>query len=146
MESTLECTFISGLVGCGEWRHFRLEQRPDTFPVSLLHALDEPGLSFIAADPRLWFPGYVIDLSPQDHEALQAGPEAELLVLALLTVEPQPFRVTANLLGPLVYNPANGLARQVILTQSNYSARQPVGGQVLNNLSEVEHARADTPA
>ena len=125
-----ELTFAEGLVGCPEWKHFQLEQRPDMQPVALLNSLDQANLSLIVADPRIWYPQYAFDVSPDDLAALGAASAAQLTVLAVITVEADPFAVTANLLGPLVLNPLTGRARQVVQSAYPYLARQPLDLQV----------------
>jgi len=122
--------FVDGLIGCPDWKHFKLEQRPETLPVALLKSEDQPNLSFIVADPRTWYPQYKFDVSAEDLKALGVSRLEDLVALTIITVEPDPFAVTANLLGPLVVNPSTGRARQVIQSAYPYQARQPLDLQV----------------
>lgn len=128
MAETLAKTifFPDGLVGCDDWKHFELQQPPEMAPIALLQSLDEPRLSFIVADPRLWYPHYAADLTEADAQKLALGDASAAQLLCILTVEAEPFQVTANLLGPLVINPATGQARQVIQSNRPYLARQPL--------------------
>ncbi len=125
-----ELYFADGLVGCPEWKRFKLDQRVELLPVALLVSLDLPALSFIVADPNVWFPQYRFDTSPEDLKALEVFSQDDLAVLTIITVEPDPFAVTANLLGPLVINPTSGKARQIIQSAYPYQARQPLDVQV----------------
>jgi flagellar assembly factor FliW len=125
-----ELVFGDGLVGCPEWQHFTLEQRPEMLPVALLKSVDQPNLSFIVADPRTWYPHYKFDVSAEDLKALEVFSPDDLIALTIITVEPDPFSVTANLLGPLVVNPTTGKARQIIQSAYPYQARQPLDLQV----------------
>ena len=125
-----ELYFADGLVGCPEWKRFQLDQRPEMLPVALLKSLDQPNLSFIVADPCTWYPNYVFDVGAEDLQALEVTSRNTLAALTIITVEPDPFSVTANLLGPLVLNPANGKARQIIQSAHPYLARQPLDLQV----------------
>ena len=118
--------FADGLVGCDEWKRFELQQPPDMAPIALLQSLDEPRLSFIVADPRLWYPNYVADVSTTDLQQLAVSHSVTAQLLCILTVEMEPFQVTANLLGPLVINPDTGQARQIIQSNRPYLARQPL--------------------
>jgi flagellar assembly factor FliW len=121
-----ELFFPEGLVGCADWRRFKLIQEPQMAPLALLRSEDIPGLSLIVADPWLVHPGYAPTLDEADRLALGAGAGAELQWLAVLNVQAEPPAVTANLLGPLVVNKATGAARQVILSQSGYPAAHPL--------------------
>jgi flagellar assembly factor FliW len=125
-----ELVFADGLVGCPEWKHFTLEQRPEMLPVALLKSVDQPNLSFIVADPRTWYPHYKFDVSAEDLKALEVFTPDDLVALTIITVEPDPFAVTANLLGPLVVNPSSGKARQIVQSTYPYQARQPLDLQV----------------
>jgi flagellar assembly factor FliW len=125
-----ELTFADGLVGCPDWKRFKLEHRPDMEPVALLNSLDQANLSLIVADPRVWYPQFKFDVSPDDLTALQVTSPDQLAVLTIITVEPDPFAVTANLLGPLILNPLTGSARQIIQSAYPYLARQPLDLQV----------------
>lgn len=118
--------FPAGLVGCDDWKHFELRQPPDMAPIALLQSLDEPRLSFIVADPHLWYPHYAADLTEADMHKLALSDASAAQLLCILTVELEPFQVTANLLGPLVINPETGQARQIIQSQRPYLARQPL--------------------
>lgn len=123
--------FPAGLVGCQEWHRFVLITHPEGGPLGLLQSLDDERVSFIVADPRQIVPGYRLSLSEPDARALQlpaAGtPPEEVDVYCTLSVpgpeQEEPFRVTANLLGPLVINRRAGLGRQVILSDSDYNPR-----------------------
>ena len=125
-----EITFADGLVGCPQWKRFTLEQRPEMLPVALLKSDDQPNLSFIVADPHTWYPHYQFDVSAEDLKALGVPRPQDLVALTIVTVEPDPFAVTANLLGPLIVNPTTGQARQVIQSAYPYQARQPLDLQV----------------
>ncbi len=124
--STQPIFFADGLVGCEDWKHFELQQPPEMAPIAILQSLDEKRLSFIVADPRLWYPQYALDLAEADALALGLAHPGQARLLSILTVEAEPFQVTANLLGPLVLNPENGQARQMIQSNRPYLARQPL--------------------
>lgn len=49
--------------------------------------------------------------------------------MAILTIE-EPFeQSTANLMAPIVVNRRKMLAKQVILHDSSYQTKQPIGGE-----------------
>ena len=120
--------FSDGMVGCSEWRHFRLTPAPDGDPVMLLQSLDEPTLSLRVAAPESLCPGYRPRLSAEDLAALGLQDSSSARLLCVLTTHPNPPTLTANLLGPIVVNPASGAARQVILDGASYPTDYPVRG------------------
>lgn len=118
--------FPAGLIGCPEWRHFRLVQDPDSAPIATLECLDEPGISYLVADPRLWVPGYSLHSATEALAAVGLTDAEAVLPLVILNVQAEPLQVTANLLGPLALDATTGRGAQVVITDQPYSAEQPV--------------------
>lgn len=121
-----EILFPNGLEGFPGWKNFRLQQTVEMMPIALLHCLDEDNLSFIVANPRTWFPMYQVNAPQEDLKPIDAEKLDELILLAIINVESQPFSVTANLMGPLLINRENRLGMQLVLHDSPYLARQPL--------------------
>jgi len=121
-----EITFAAGLVGCGDWQRFRLVQTEDAAPISLLQCVDEPEIGFYVVDPYLIAEEYELEMPPAAAQAIGLRDWKEALVFCTLVVRQEPQSVTANLLGPLVVNRANGLGVQVVLSGSGYSSRHLV--------------------
>jgi flagellar assembly factor FliW len=136
--SVAEIVFTDGMIGCPDWRRFRLSPDPDGGPVMLLQSLDEEMVSLLVAAPDVIFPGYQSRLSPEDLAALGLADIAAARLYCVLTVRKNPLTITANLLGPIVVNPASGAARQVVLAETNYPTRYLVVGD--------ESAKAPTAA
>lgn len=125
-KQSLSLDFPAGLIGCPEWRRFRLLQDRDAAPIAVLECLDQPELSFLVVDPRLWVPGYTLGEAAEALAAAGFPDPAALTPLAILNVQAEPLQVTANLLGPLAIDLASGQGVQVVLTSGPYSAEQPV--------------------
>ncbi len=123
---TLSLDFPAGLIGCPEWRRFRLVQDLDSAPIASLESVDQPGLSFLVVDPRLWVPGYSLRSAAEPLAAAGLPDFEKLLPLVILNVQADPLQVTANLLGPLAVDPESGQGAQVVVTDQPYSAEQPV--------------------
>ena len=119
-------TFPDGLVGYPEWQHFELEGSPDGSPVAWLQGKDDEEVCFLVTEPTLVCPTFSVDVPSHVRAALRMGPDQAPGTLCMLVVQPEPLTITANLLGPIVYNPDNGLACQLVLAESAYSARHPV--------------------
>jgi flagellar assembly factor FliW len=133
-EESSPIEFPSGLVGFEEWKRFVLLAHPESGALRLLQSLDDARVTFIVADPRQITPDYRLSLSEADARALQADEHAAVApewpsgldAYCILSVQEDPFSVTANLLGPLVVNWQAGLGRQVILSESDYDTRYQV--------------------
>jgi flagellar assembly factor FliW len=121
-----EITFPEGLIGLAELKHFNLQQSADMIPIVLMHSAEEKGLSFIVSDPANWFPGYKFDISEAEMAQVKASKVDELMVLVIINVASDPFNITANMVSPLVINPASKLGIQLLLAGSPFMARQPL--------------------
>ena len=97
-----------------------------------LQSTTDRELAFLAIVPFKFFPDYDIELPDGDVTALELDDPSDADVLALVTIrhtdEGGVAAVTANLLGPLVINRRTGLGRQVVLSDSQHSTREPVAG------------------
>jgi flagellar assembly factor FliW len=114
-------TVPDGLIGFPEARRFALLEadRPGS-PFRRLLCIDLPDLCFVVCDPVTLFAGY--------REALPAyeGGEANLGVLAIVTVPRNPYEMTANLLAPLVVDCRSRVGRQIVLDTGRFSTRHPL--------------------
>lgn len=117
-------TFADGLLGFPDTNRFALVDAGDDGTYFWLQSLDDPRLAFLAAVPWAFFPDYEPELSMSEQEALGITDPSEVLVFCLLTITEE--AVTANLLGPLVVNSNTREGRQIVLDNSEYSARVPL--------------------
>jgi flagellar assembly factor FliW len=118
--------FPDGLIGYPKWQRFELEGSPDGSPVAWLQGKDEEGACFLVTEPTLVCPAYTVEVPPYVRAALGLELEQAPGMLCMLVVQTEPLMITANLLGPIVYNPDSGLACQLVLADSGYPARYPV--------------------
>ena len=125
-----ECVrFPAGLVGFPEFNEAEILYKPQELPFMWLKGTGKETLSFLVVEPTGLVPGYEIDVSDQDVEALNLKSADEALVLTVATLhkkqgETQPNCITLNLIGPVLVNRRTLQARQVIISNSHkYSDR-----------------------
>lgn len=119
-------TFPRGLVGCAEWRRFVLLSDEENQGLHILQCLDDPAIHFFVTDPMLVDSAYRIMVSAEELRCLELTRLADAVLLCILTARTNPPRVTANLLGPLVLNPAARLGVQLVLADSPYTTQHPL--------------------
>jgi flagellar assembly factor FliW len=93
-----------------------------------LQSLDEEAISLLVAEPDVICPDYQPNLSPDDLAAVGLADAADARLNCVLTVRQSPLTITANLLGPIVVNPATGAAIQAVLTDTSYPTRHLLVG------------------
>lgn len=101
---------------------------PGGAPFQWLQSADRPELALVTCDPMLFAPDYRVEVKPEDLAPIGLADVAKGFVLAILTVPSDPKLTTANLLGPLVFNPDTMKARQLVLAKPVAFARVPVFG------------------
>ncbi len=114
---------IGGLLGFSERRFVLLT--PEKGPFHWLQSVENPDLAFVLTDPRTVVPDYQVKLNHDEHERLGLDESSEVAILSVVTMHPDPRDITINLLGPLVVNPANMKALQVVMEGSGHSTRHP---------------------
>lgn len=96
----------------------------DTYPM-WLQSLDHKELCFIVFDPERIDESFRVTLSESEKQLLQAAEGDPVRCLTIAKI-PEDFRqTTVNMKSPIVINPANRIALQVILPH-DYPFRYPL--------------------
>lgn len=75
------------------------------------------------------FKNYEFDLDESTAELLEIDNIQDVEVMTILTMA-EPFeKSTANLLAPIIVNRKNMMAKQVVLHDSSYTTKHPIGGE-----------------
>ena len=120
-------TFPSGLPGFPNFRRYALVNNHLKAPFYCLQSLDNPSLAFVVTEPAVLVSDYNPKNGASDLKDLQAASLKDLQILVTLTIPPgRPDGTTANLMSPLLINPARGLGKQVIIDKPQYSHQYPV--------------------
>ncbi|MFH7320871.1 flagellar assembly protein FliW [Desulfurivibrio sp. D14AmB] len=120
-------TLTSALAGFPETRHFALRQHSNKSPFMWLQSLDNPELAFVVIEAKRLVPLYEPEIPLGALRELGDVADQGLEMLLILAIpKGKPAAMTANLLGPLVINPATRLAKQVLLDPEKYDPCWPV--------------------
>lgn len=118
-------SFGQGLFGFPECHEFLLigAEQPGLF---WLQSTEFSALTFVTVDPFLYFDEYEIDLSPADTRELEVDEPSDVLLLAIVTLPAERGEpATANLQGPIAFNPRTRIAKQVVLEEGLHGTRVP---------------------
>lgn len=119
-------TFKSGLYGFEDLHDFILLDTPDDSPFYWLQAENTIHIAFVLIDPRLVVNDYKVVLTSEDKKELDLTNEDDMLIFSIVTIYENPLDSTVNLLGPIVINKRNRLAKQIINQTEDYSVRHPL--------------------
>jgi flagellar assembly factor FliW len=115
-------TLSDGMPGFRD-RRFILLNPAKGGPFCWFQSLENPDLAFVVVDPAQFVPHYQVKLTREEHDKLLLGPHDEVVLLSVVTMSPDPKKITMNLQGPIVINPAQMTAMQVVM-DGNYTTRQ----------------------
>lgn len=114
--------FPRGLLGFPALARYVAIARPEDGPFRRLQAIERPDLSFVIADPLVFFPRYRLPAAVEDLSAIELADPADGIVAVILTVPRDPRLITANLQAPVVINTRARLGMQLILSAPEYTA------------------------
>jgi len=114
--------FPLGIPGFANLKRYILLDYKD--PIKWLHAVDDPDVAFIVAEPFSLFPDYSLTVEDDIEQFLEIKDAAEAVVLVILNVADN--RLNANLKAPIIVNISKLKAAQIILEDERYSFRVPV--------------------
>jgi flagellar assembly factor FliW len=115
-----------GLLGFEGVQEYCLIPYAQDSPFTWLQAVTEPALAFIVINPFTFFSDYDFDISDGDVERLEFSSIQDVAVLSIVTIRQND--VTANLVGPIIVNRRNRLAKQIVLSDSRYTTRHSIAG------------------
>lgn len=92
---------------------YRLMPDSEEFSFLLLHTFD-------------YFRDYDFELPRQEQELLQLSDESKILVFSIVNWGSGLKEATVNLKAPVVVNPENGTALQIILDGETYKVKEPL--------------------
>jgi flagellar assembly factor FliW len=128
-EATLE--FPRGLPGFEERRGFLPLHQPENDPLIFLQSLEDPELCFVTAPVHVVDAAYRFAAEADDLASvgLPASPRMGEEAFCLVVLSIREEGPTANLLAPVVVNPATRQCVQAVAPSSGYSHRHPLGDQ-----------------
>lgn len=126
----MRITFKDGIPGLEEYKNFEIEINEDKEnPFHKLQSLDEPLLSFIIIDPFMIKLNYDFNLTDSTVEKLELKEPEDVLVYTIVTIPDDNYKnMTINLLGPIIINTRNNLAKQIVLSDTDYTTKHKIIG------------------
>lgn len=117
--------FPNGLLGFEVYKKFVLldaEQKPFYW----LQSTEAVQTAFVLIYPEVFRPDYDPGITEEDLEDLGIKNEKDLLIFAIVTVQPDGKTITANLQGPLIINKVTRVGKQIIARKSEWKTRHNV--------------------
>jgi flagellar assembly factor FliW len=117
---------VSPMLGFPEHRDFALVRLDDQGTICELRSVTDPDLRFVVVPPALFFADYAPEITDTTAAQLRAESAEDLIALVVVTLGDGLADATANLLAPVLVNPGQRVAAQVLLDDVSMSLRAPL--------------------
>ncbi|WNB85256.1 flagellar assembly protein FliW [Cellulomonas sp. ATA003] len=116
---------VSPLPGLPGHLEYSLDGLDDGGMLYALRSLADPAVRLFVVRPEAFFEGYAPDVDTDTRTALGLDDDAAPLLLVVVHPGAEGTPTTANLLAPVMVNPATGAAAQVVL--DGWPLKAPLG-------------------
>jgi len=118
--------FVVPVLGFPNDRQFELNAVDYRGLIYTLRSTHNPELRFVVVPPGHFFPSYSPQIERSDVRELELSEDAEVQVLAIVSLTRSLADATANLLAPIVMSVDSGRAMQLVLPDSDLPMRAPL--------------------
>ena len=118
--------FDEGLIGFSEYKDFVLMENDGLAPFRLLQSIEAPQVGFLVLEASNLLSNYYDVVPAREWESIGADRETRPLAFVIVVVGSSPETSTGNFQAPLLVNYDSMVGKQIILTDSGLSVRQPL--------------------
>ena len=115
---------------------FCIIEREELAPFLWLQSTEQAEIAFLVANPAVFYPDYRIEINPREIAELEVDRLEAVETYAIITVPDDPKEISINLQGPVLVNTDNGLAKQLVLVNSDYEVQHRLMDVVDSRRSE----------
>ena len=118
--------FEEGLIGFSEFKDFVLMENDGLAPFRLLQSLEAPQVGFLVLEAAALVTNYYDLVPAREWESLGVTGKTRPLAFVIVVIGSTPESSTGNFQAPLLVNYEKMIGKQIILTDSGFSVRQPL--------------------
>jgi flagellar assembly factor FliW len=126
VEDSAVISFPEGIVGFPGVRGFVIFDGPEGTPFKWLQSIDQPELAFVVCDPLLFKSDYRVSVNREELASLEMENTEDAVICVILSIPADPWKMTANLLGPVIFNAEKRLGKQLVLSGPEYTTKHAV--------------------
>lgn len=115
--------FPRGLLGFEGYSRYVFVEKEDCRPFQWLQSVEAADLALVVVNPKAFFPGYKVRLHAREVADIQASDPDQVEILCIVTIPAEIEKMSVNLQGPLLVNRLNNTAKQIVLTDSEYTVQ-----------------------
>ncbi|MCW7073700.1 MAG: flagellar assembly protein FliW [Deltaproteobacteria bacterium] len=110
----------AGILGFEHLKRYVLLVQDEEILFWWFQSVDDGSVAFVVINPFVIKPDYKPIIQDNDVELLEIESPEDVILMSIVTIRSDPFRVTANLRAPIVINLKKRLAKQIILDKPDY--------------------------
>jgi flagellar assembly factor FliW len=122
--------FPKGILGFEELEQYVIIDHVDSQPFRWLQCVDTPELAFVVVNPVVFFPEYRVEVHAKEVADIGVNDPHDVEILVVVSIPQQIEHMTVNLQGPILINAANRTAKQLVLTNSDYTVQHSITEQL----------------
>ncbi len=122
--------FTKPILGFDNCKQYLLLENESIFPTFWLQSINNTDIAFPVVSPYSIDEDYSIKLQVHDIEDIQLKKIEDALILTLMVVPQSISSIRTNLRAPIIYNPENKMAKQLILNDDKY----PIHHYIIDNV------------
>lgn len=127
IDSIQQWEFPQGLPGLEEEKQFVLLPIEGNNSFQVMQSITSAPIALIVSNPYALVENYPISIDEPTLDLLNIKKQEEVMILTVMSLR-HPFESsTINLQAPLIFNGTNQKAKQMILNDSQFSLRYPIG-------------------
>jgi flagellar assembly factor FliW len=119
-------TMAKPVLGFEQLKRYCIIEGEDFEPFLWFQSVDDPTVAFIIVNPRIFCNDYRIEVNPKEIEEIDVASVKTVETYVIVTIPPDPRKMTINLQGPILINTESRLAKQLVLVNSNYSVKHHI--------------------
>jgi len=131
LENSNILTFTEGLLGFPDYTKYVLLDHDKSGIFQWLQSVENEDLAFVLIEPLRIVPDYRVEVHEKDVEDIKLQSPDTAVMACIVNIGKDCSSVTVNLLGPIVINPREMLAKQIVLVSSQYSIRHDIMAEAL---------------
>lgn len=116
-------TFPKGLLGFEGLHRYVIVDREDCRPFRWLQSVDSGDLALVVIDPHTFFPDYTVSVHAREVADIGARNPEDVEIMVVATIPKEMEKMSVNLQGPILINRMDMQAKQLVLTDSQYSVQ-----------------------
>ena len=115
-----------GMLGFEHLGRYVLLTQDKKIPFWWFQSLEDGSIAFVVINSLAVKPDYEPVISDDEVKLLEIASPEDAVLLSVVTIRSDPFKVTANLRAPIVINAKKMLAKQVVLVEPDYPVQHPI--------------------